>query len=417
MIQPMALNWNVFNFSKRDVVCLGIALGVHSLLLLWTASSLSIMKNGKDLGESIVEIGFMTDVPAYDLGGQSQPAKDKSLFGQVKKFFGSEAKPAGDSGLATGGDAQKIENSKPNWEIAKKDLVEKDFKNMKSFSSLKKSDEMLMAQGESNKVNIKKGEPEFLSNEPQLKSKTNRISPLDSPFAIKKAKDVDALSNVNAVPVNVGNTTSPSIKSFSAYVGGEKLKGKSLSGGNTSGNFGSPSGASQSGGLIAMGGSSNINPALATGGTLASATNSSGNSGSQGRTAGRTGSGTSFSGGTSMATLPRNTVSGGGGGDSVSSGGGGSGNKAFDIRGALSGRAILNNPLPKITEDIRATFKFYVDWAGRVLDGIVTIAGSGNPSIDRELMDALSKWIFAQLPKNRVNEIQEGEITFRFIGR
>ena len=88
----------------------------------------------------------------------------------------------------------------------------------------------------------------------------------------------------------------------------------------------------------------------------------------------------------------------------------------FQITGALANRPIQKKELPPYEMDARVALRFRVDWSGHVMDGIIIEISSGSPTFDQKVLGALKNWLFSKLSGDRVNEIQEGVITFSFRG-
>jgi TonB family protein len=408
-MKALALNFNIFEIQKRDVTFFTIAFMVHCLLFLWQAGTLKIIDEKKnELGEAIVQVQFITEVPAEVMAGRGEPKKKRGLFAKVKSFFSSPQQRSKTKiePMSEATKSPKIDASKPIWKKTNGgDLKNKKYQEKMGFSQQDKEIALDVTKGKSQKVQVAQAKGDFRSTSPQLKSKSYRISHNETPFSIKKpSKDIE-LSNVNAIPVSVGKKSNSNVDVFKGSAGGGTLTSKKFSDGSSDGAFGGLSGASK------PGGSARIDAGLATGSGRSS-----------GASASTTGRGRTYSGrpgvsiGTPMASLPRNVV-GAGGGDGGEAVSGGRGSKQpFSIQG-LEGRQIFEKVIPKITQDIRAAFRFRVDWKGRVLHGIEVVISSGFPSLDNKLLDALLKWVFSPLPQKRANEIQEGIITFRFKGK
>ncbi|MBK8870428.1 MAG: energy transducer TonB [Elusimicrobia bacterium] len=93
----------------------------------------------------------------------------------------------------------------------------------------------------------------------------------------------------------------------------------------------------------------------------------------------------------------------------------------FPIRGALRGRGVLKSEQPEFPEwarkrGIEATvrLRFSVTPDGRVKENIDTVLGSGYSELDKLARSALLKWVFEPLAADKGNEVQDGEIEFKF---
>ena len=91
------------------------------------------------------------------------------------------------------------------------------------------------------------------------------------------------------------------------------------------------------------------------------------------------------------------------------------------IAGLISQRAILNKVMPKYPQwalkkgiSGAVVLKLWVMPDGSVKPNITVEQSSGFPELDQTVVIALTKWQFAPLPKDVVQETQWGIITFRF---
>jgi protein TonB len=76
----------------------------------------------------------------------------------------------------------------------------------------------------------------------------------------------------------------------------------------------------------------------------------------------------------------------------------------------------VQQPLPRSISNYNATvtLRFEVTPQGHVVD-IIPIHKSGDPRVDREVIQTLKKWQFSRLPANAPQENQTGTITFHFV--
>ena len=411
--------------THRDVVCLSFAIAVHSLLLLWKGGQMLMPDSPQQaLGDILIEVRMMDDVPNFDEPGGAAPAP-KSFFDRMKSIVRGEGGAPKKEEIAMG-KVDKIETPKPTWN--KPDVFkEKAFADKKAFDMAKKEDPLNVAMGKTTEIVDKPTQVAFKSAAPALKDNAFKVAPKDAPFQIVKPRNEEALANVNAVPVMVGRTTTAGVKSLD---GAPALQAKSFSSANAGksfaggGAFGSASKSKEEGGALSTGGAT----AAASAGVGAGTGFGSGSAANTGRGAGAgAGTGTNVGNGTgrtwggagspsgsrALESLSRNRVS-----DDGPSSSGLASNKGngFSITGALANRPILNKVLPAYEQNARVALRFRVDWSGKVLDGIIIEMSSGSPSFDNKVLMALKDWQFSRLPANRTNEIQEGVVTFVFKG-
>lgn len=76
----------------------------------------------------------------------------------------------------------------------------------------------------------------------------------------------------------------------------------------------------------------------------------------------------------------------------------------------------LTQPMPTNDAGIEATIKlrFEVTPTGKLVN-IIPVKKSGNPALDRQVIQILSRWHFSRLPSNVPQENQTGTITFSFV--
>jgi TonB family protein len=93
----------------------------------------------------------------------------------------------------------------------------------------------------------------------------------------------------------------------------------------------------------------------------------------------------------------------------------------FPIHGALKDRAVDRQEIPEYPEWARkqgiessVRFKFSVTPDGRVKENIEIVQGSGYPELDELARTSLLRWMFARLPAEKGNLVQDGVIEFRF---
>lgn len=93
----------------------------------------------------------------------------------------------------------------------------------------------------------------------------------------------------------------------------------------------------------------------------------------------------------------------------------------ISIAGLISERAILNKVMPKYPQwalkkgiSGAVVLKLWVMPDGSVKPNITVEQSSGFPELDQTVVIALTRWQFAPLPKDVVQETQWGIITFRF---
>ncbi len=93
----------------------------------------------------------------------------------------------------------------------------------------------------------------------------------------------------------------------------------------------------------------------------------------------------------------------------------------FPIHGALKDRPVDRQEVPEYPEWARkqgiessVQFQFSVTADGRVKVNIEMIKGTGYPELDELARKALLRWIFAPLPPEKGNLVQDGVIEFRF---
>lgn len=385
------------------MACFLFAAGFHSLLLLWQGGVLALHDQpGANLGNMLVQVNFMAEIPDYETPGGGAPAKPKSFLARMKSII--TPKPS----------RTKTET-----------LTDNLFVDKKGFQGMVEKDALTIAKGKTQTVLVKPSQGNFKKVEPNLKENTFQIARKDVPFKIAAPKNTDALANVNAIPVVVGPTTTPSVKSLDGGPGsGPALQSKSFAsrGTNTTSNFGGGNGLSKNdgaSGLLAMGKGTNTSPAAA--GSMsqggASGYGSGAGSGSGSSVGPGSGSGgRAWAGGgtgnNTLKALPRNAVpadSGPAGMKTVN-------NSGFNITGPLANRPIAEKSFARYEIDARVALRFRVDWSGKVLDGILVEISSGNPTFDQKVIASLKKWLFSRLSGDRTNEIQEGVITFIFKG-
>lgn len=405
--------------THRDVICLSFAIAVHSLLFLFKGGHLLMPDTPqKALGDMLVEVRMMDEMPSFDEPGGSSPAP-KTFFERMKSMVKGEGGAPKKEEIAMG-EINKIEA--PKQVFNKPDVFnDKAFKDKKAFDMAKKQDALDVAMGKTTQILDKPSQPTFKTSDPALKENAFKVAPKDAPFQIVKAKTNDSLTNVNAVPVVVGRTTSSNVKSLE---GGPALQTKA---------FAADAGKSFGGGSLAK---KDAGAGLATGSAMAPATAGTGagagfGSGSAANTGRGTGSGSgsglatgngsgrswggagSPAGSNALQSLPRNMVKDEGPSSAGMASAKGNG---FNITGALANRPIVSKVLPPYEQNARVALRFRVDWSGRVLDGIIIEMSSGSPSFDNKVLNALKEWQFSRLPANRTNEIQEGVVTFVFKG-
>lgn len=93
----------------------------------------------------------------------------------------------------------------------------------------------------------------------------------------------------------------------------------------------------------------------------------------------------------------------------------------FPIHGALKDRAVDRQEIPDYPEWARklgiessVQFRFSVTADGRVKDNIEIVKGSGYTELDELARKALLRWLFAKLPPEKGNLVEDGVIEFRF---
>ncbi len=423
-----------FDLSHRDIICLSFALGVHALLLLWKGGAMLLPdKPANGLGDTLVAVRFMNEMPSYEAPGGSSPAP-KGFFDRMKSIMKGEGGAPKKEALAMG-QSDKIEVQKPAWNKAET-LASKTFNDKKAFEGIaQKKDALDVAMGKESEILVKPSQGNFKTAEPNLKENAFKVATKDAPFKILKPKNDDALSNVNAVPVAVGRNTSANVKALDGGAGaGPALQSKAFAeaGGKTfsGGAFGASKGGSDSasgGGLASGAGAMAAVPAGMGAGTGSGSGVGSGAGVGSGRGTGvgsGTGTGTgngsgrnwggsgTGNGSSALESLPRNRVQ-----DTITTTASGSRNgTGFNITGALANRPIISKKQAAYERDARVALRFRVDWSGHVLDGIIIELSSGSPTFDNKVLEALKEWQFSRLPANRTNEIQEGVITFVFKG-
>lgn len=366
-----------FNFTPKEVTCFVVAALLHSLLFLWKGGMLTLPnQEGGVLGESLVTIGYMSEMPSYPEPGA--PGK---------------------------------EGAKP-----KKSVMQK----MKSFFSAPK-EELALSVGQEKTIEVHRiSDGEAVKAKPNLQEKIFKVAPKDVKFDIVRAKDIDNLDNVNMVPVTVGATTDKTVKSLAApgsggVPGGAALKSKTFAPRASSSEFGLAGGKGTSQGTETIAtGTGLIGTGSGGGGNLAGATGSGlGGKGGRGSGAGSgVGFGTGFGTGVGSGMMARRTIEDNEPAVTSSA----SKDSGYNITGALSKRPIISKSLPPYEMDARVALRFRVDWSGRVLDGIIVEISSGSPSFDQKVMAHLKNWIFSKLPTEQAHQIQEGVISFVFRG-
>ncbi|MFN0118220.1 MAG: energy transducer TonB [Elusimicrobiota bacterium] len=432
--------------NKREVTCLALAAVLHSLLFLWKGGMLELPDQEK-LGDMVVQVQFMNDMPDYDMpgaGGGGAP-QSTGLLDKMKSLFKGKGGSAPE--ISKGVDI-KVDTGQTFTKVGDQ-LTNKTFDDVKGFQGLANTtDNVDIAKGSNKEIINKPSQGNFEPAPANLKESKFKLAMKDAPFAVTKPKNFDSLSNANAVPVAIGNATSQNIKSLSGGVGaGPALQSKTVaskgfnqtgfSGGASSGGNGSGAGSSLSMGAgnafggVATGGGSGAGSGMGSGSGV-------GNGGSGSGTGGGSGSGTgtgygsgsgagsggkAYGGGGSrgLMSLPRNEVASSDlatGSGNASSGKSGSTNRdsRFAISGALANRPVQSKVFATYERDGRVSLRFKVDWRGRVLEGIVVEVSSGSPSFDQKVVTSLKQWLFNSLPTSRSNEIQEGVITFVFRG-
>jgi hypothetical protein len=430
---------NKFDLSRRDMTCLAVAAALHSLLFLWKGGMLLMPEQDK-LGDMLVQVEFMAEMPSWNeaapSGGKS--GSSGSIMSRMKSIFKKQPIGGGEQidSPALANTPAKIDVKEPAWAKAESKLADKTFESKKGFAgAFDKKDDLDIAAAKSHNTIVKPSQGNFEAAAPNLKQKNFSVASKDMPFKIAKANS-DELANVNAIPMAIGTKTSGSVRSLEGGTGaGPALQSKApaLKGAQFSGGFGkstSASGSKSGGDALAMSGlsSGRVLPGAGGGsgtgsgvgaGSGAGFGSGSGSGAGSGTGAGSSGGGKQWSGSglgsgsrtTEIAPLQRNTIN-----EPASTSKSLNKDSGFNITGALANRAIVSRVKPKYEEDARVALKFRVDWAGAVLDGIVVVVSSGNPSFDQRVIGALKQWIFASLPSNRSNEIQEGIITFLFRG-
>lgn len=428
-----------FGLNKRETTCLTVAFALHSLLFLWTGGLLTLPTgDGVPLGDPLLQIGYMSDVPEYrEPGAAGEEGRKRGIIGKVKQFFGgsAETRPSKKTvpDVATGNAIdQKIDGAVAKWEKTNSTLVDKNFSDKKNFKGIQANKEFAVVSGkETDAIVENKSVGTAASASPNLKEKSFQVSK-SVPFKVASAKEMDSLSNVNMVPVTHSNQTSQSIKSLDSagsggIVGGGGLVSKSAGsagGSGSSGGFskaGARSGGGGSGESLAMGGAANGGGMIDTGG-LGSGYSGSGTGGG-GSTPGGMGSkrgggggqgggspyGTSGAIGNKPGLLPRRQLVEDTAVSNTSS-------SDMTITGELSRRPIKEKLRPPYEIDGRVALRFRVNASGKVLDGIVVEISSGSPTFDNKVVNALKQWVFSALPPEKSNVIQEGVITFIFRG-
>lgn len=442
MMRAVAEEHRFFGLNQREIVCLVFAISVHSLLFLWKGGMLDFGSTDQNLGEALVQVGYLSEIPEWDAPPAGGVAPAKGLFAKVKSIFTKSGSDDAStkSDLALGKTDNKIEPAVPNWNKAESTLVNKSFQAKKEFAGLGANEAIAVSKGNvaAPVETVSKGS--FETAPPNLKEKTFMVARKDAAFKIQQPKDVDQLSNSNLIPVHVGNQTSRSVRSLdSEPLNGGALKNKGTNSESRSSAFsglpgrGGSSGSGSDGGSIATGAGAGSGP-IAAGPSFGSGAGSAGGSASGSTTGNGYGSGSGsgsgsgygsergagrpwgtagFSGGSSgMASRRTLDLTEAAKGESASSQKG----SGYSITGALANRQVHKKQLPSYEMDTRVALRFRVDWSGHVLDGIIVEISSGNPSFDRKVMAALKQWMFSSLSTARSNEIQEGIITFVFRG-
>jgi len=440
----------LFEINRRETVCFAIAFAFHCLLFFWKGGVLDLLSSKPgDIGEALIVVGYQTEVPSYPEPGAPGPAGAKpGIMKRVVQFFTKVSKPAQNKNdeISMSKAEDKIAAQGPAWnKVVGDNLVNKQFTKKSEFTAAQNKKDALLAQADLAKSPINKSSSLGTESQaqPNLKEKVYQVAKKDMPFQIARAKDVDQLSNVNMVPMAVGERTDKTVKSLDlpASGGGNAaplLQEKKLaSAKGMSGSFGGSSrkGGGGGGDELSTGGLGGGSAGPIGGGGIGTGLAGSGTGGgggipgSQGQgnrggygTGGGGGGGPGFgfggnvgSGtGGSTAMLPRRSVAAE---PEVSKEAGGQMNGAgFQILGALAHRPIIKKTLPAYETDARVALRFRVDSQGNVLDGILVETGSGNPSFDRKVIAALQQWIFNKLPPERAKEVQEGVIIFNFKG-
>jgi TonB family protein len=413
----------------REVSCFIFAVAIHSLLFLWQGGILNLpnANPGEGLGDMLVNVNFMAEIPSFEPSGGGEEAKPKGFLSKMASLIKGE-RPSQNKA------EQSIDTSK--W-MKTDQLSDKSFERKSGFAGIKEKAEALdISKGQSEEILQKPSVGNFETASPNLKENKFKIAKSDAPFPILKAKNQDALANVNAIPVVVGKTTSGSVKSLSGGPGnGPALQSKSFAStgfSDAKSNFGGMtkgSSTGSNGGLqVAMGGGSALSGGAGLG-TTGSGNGSGGSGGGfgggtgggygSGSSAGSSGKGGKTWGGTGTGSSELNPLSRRGfQEDSAPTGLKANSNdqSGFSISGALANRPIQQKVLPPYEIDARVALRFRVDWSGRVLDGIIIEISSGNPTFDQKVLAALKQWLFSRLPANKTNEVQEGLISFKFKG-
>ncbi len=451
MMKGPLIQTGIFEVNHREAVCFTVALSVHLLLFLWKGGVMDLLTpQGGDIGEALVVVGYQTEVPSYpEPGAPGRPGAKKGVLRKMVKFFTQTAKktPAKEADdIAMGQAEDKIAADMPLFKTVGDNLTNKDFTAKKEFVSSKDKQESLLASANLakspiNKVSSMGTEPIAKSN---LKEKVYQVARKDMPFQISKPQEIDTLSNINMVPMAVGNKTDRTVKSLDMPAAGgpvalPALKGKELSSSRSSaGGFGGSAGGGRGGGgkggdELSTSGMGGGGAAPIGGGGIGTGISGSGPGGggmipgAQGQGAGGgfgsgggSGGGSGYGFGTgaggrggSTAMLPRRTVAA----EPVvsRSEGGSSSGAGFQIMGPLANRPIVKKVLPVYEVDGRVAIRFQVDSQGNVISTLIE-TGSGYPSYDKKVMAALQQWLFTKLPPERSKEVQEGVIIFTFKG-
>ncbi|MBD3272697.1 MAG: TonB family protein [Elusimicrobia bacterium] len=422
------------NIKQREIICWMVAVGIHSLLLLWQASPYSIFEQDYDPIVSVDFIVERTGQLGYTKGPIASPGGKGGLLKRIKRMLGfadkaiKETKSSDE--LMVGDISQKIQSKTALKDFEKKPQLKDKERNRSlsaSFDPQKMaSDSELSQQAGQSTIAVSKDSPKFTDSQPKLSDKKYQVARGDLPFEIARAPQGELFSgdstDADAPEIVTGKKTDRGVYNVSKKVFQDK---------------GSPSGSGPgSGSLSGAGGFSSIAPTGSGSGSSAggsgglsgaeSVASSSINSGQGGTGKSWGGSGSGFSG----AGMSGGGVAGGdtGSGGELATGEGGQGGKGtkgsvggmpFELQGPISNRKIIHLVKPIIPESFKkkgviawVSLRFFVLHTGIVKKNIVTLRTSGYPKLDSAAEDALSQWKFA--PIEQYGKEQWGIITFKF---
>ncbi len=407
-----------------EVACWVLAAMLHLLLLFWQVDP---MRN-KEVRNPIISIDYITEEMGPPMDYREK--KSVSLASRLKRFFKKAEPPKKEESELAGKMDMSLKpikmterDVKPKGKLVSKNGKVADF----GFKGESAQQELTMTE-EQIAFASKHAEQVTEKQAKKMESRSYSVASKDLPFQVSKAEGLSQVGE-NVTVIATGKTTrgiSTSKKMLIPDAKSSKMRGKTFGTAKVGGGFGSDDLSSDSmgdrfGGEISGGGGGGI----AEGSTSSAGTTSGGKSGG-GKYGGifKTAGGGTGGGGWSSITeeikeeeaLSRKKTE-----EKVIRRTTAKKKTLFEIVGPLANREIIHKVVPKYPEwakrqgvDAAVSLHFVVLSNGNVKRNIYVERTSGYSKLDRLVIDALSKWVFAALEKKFYGKEQWGVITFYF---